>query len=332
MKRFLVICLLLACPAFGQQETYEQLVKHWDYDHNASLATKESGVQDRDGSKIHDITYSAPAGDRAASIGPNGSTIRAYLIVPSGKGPFPAVIYGHWCMPGSDKMNRAEFLEEALVLAQSGVISLLPDHVIAHPGFKQDTTDLNSQQVDVLVQQVINTRRGIDLLDARRDVDPKRVAYVGHSCNGDVGGFLTGLESNRLKAVVIMAGPISDEVNLKTKAYQDYRQKIGPEKFDAFVARYAWTDGGHYTSHSDGMPKLLQYATKEGLLTPDIARQYLPYISYPKELKSYEAPHALNAEATNDRIAFLARHLGVKPPDAKAVASIPVLVQPPPKL
>jgi hypothetical protein len=39
--------------------------------------------------------------------------------------------------------------------------------------------------------------------------------------------------------------------------------------------------------------------------------------------------HALNAEATRDRIAFLAEQLSFKPPDAKAVATIPVLAQPP---
>jgi dienelactone hydrolase len=232
-------------------------------------------------------------------------------------------------MPGSDKLNRNEFLDEALALAKSGVISLLPDHVITHPGFVQDKTDLNTQQVDVLLQQVINMRRGIDLLQARKDVDPKRIAYVGHSCDADVGGFLTGLERRRLKAAVIMAGPISDEVNLKTKAFQDYRQRIGPEKFDAFLAKYRWSDGGLYTAHSQGVAKLLQYATQEDLLTPELARQYLPYISDPKELKSYDAPHALNSAATKDRIEFLAQQLGFKAPDEETMAAIPALVQPP---
>jgi hypothetical protein len=54
-------------------------------------------------------------------------------------------------MPGSDKKNRTEFLEEALVLAHSGVISLLPDHVSVHPGFMEDPTPLNEQQIDVKV-------------------------------------------------------------------------------------------------------------------------------------------------------------------------------------
>ena len=62
-------------------------------------------------------------------------------------------------MPGSDKKNRTEFLDEALVLAHSGVVSLLPDHVSVHPRFVEDTTPLNEQQIDVEVQQDVNLRR-----------------------------------------------------------------------------------------------------------------------------------------------------------------------------
>lgn len=92
-------------------------------------------------------------------------------------------------MPGSDKKNRTEFLDEALVLAHSGVISLLPDHVIVHRGFVEDKTPLNEQQIDVEVQQDVNLRRGADLLLARKDVDPKRLAYVGHSCDASAGAI-----------------------------------------------------------------------------------------------------------------------------------------------
>lgn len=327
MKR-LFFLLLLSVSLTLAQESYDQLLRHWDYDTKAPLAIQESGVQDRGGIKVHDLSYAVPTGDRATSLGPNGGRVTAYVIVPPGKGPFAAVIYGHWCMPGSEQLNRTEFLEEAVVLARSGVVALLPDHVIARPGFVASKEPLNTQQIDVLVQQVINLRRGADLLLARKDVDAKRLAYAGHSCNAEVGGFLSGIDK-RFKAVVIMAGPLSDEVTIKSPMYQAYRQKTGPEKFDAFVAKYSWTDPGKYVSHSAGTPKLLQFATDEPFLGPEQAKQYLPYVSEPKTMKIYEAPHALNAEATRDRLQFLAAQLGVKVPDAKAVAAIPPLVQPP---
>lgn len=326
MKR-ICLFLLLSAPVIGQ-ESRDQLLRHWDYDKSAALNLKQAGVEDRGGVKVYDISYAAPVGARSEALGPNGGLVTAYLVVPSGKGPFPAVIYGHWCMPGSEKMNRTEFLDEAVVLARSGVVSLLPDHVMVHPGFVPDNTPLNEQQIAVEVQQDVNLRRGADLLLARKDVDAKRLAYVGHSCDATAGGFLSGID-RRFKAFVIMAGVLSDEVDRKTKMFQAYREKVGPEKFDAFAAKYWWMDAGKYVSQAAPAIMFLQYANDEPFLNGDLAKQYLEIVSEPKKLKIYAAPHALNAEATRDRIAFLAEQLSFHPPDAQAVAAIPALVQPP---
>jgi dienelactone hydrolase len=326
MKFVICVLLLLSFSALPQ-ESFDQLRHHWDYDEHAPLDIKQRQIQVRDGIKLFDISYTSPVGDRAASVGPNAGIVTAYLIVPAGRGPFPAVIYGHWCMPGSDKKNRTEFLDEALVLAHSGVISLLPDHVSVHPGFVEDTAPLNEQQIAVQVQQDVNLRRGADLLLGRKDVDRKRLAYVGHSCDASAGAFLSGLDK-RFKAFVIMAGDISFEVDKKTKAFQDYRQKVGPGKFDAYTERYSWQDEGKYISHA-AAAVFLQYGTDEPFLNADIAKQYLEVVSEPKTLKIYDAPHALNAEATRDRIAFLVDQLSFKPPDDKSICGIPALVQPP---
>lgn len=117
MKALTGVILLLASAALAQQ-TYDQLLRHWDYDENAPLNIKQAGIQKRDGVTIYDISFASPMGCRT-KVGPNGGTVTAYLVVPPGAGPFPAVIYGHWCMPGSEKKNRTEFLDEAIVLART---------------------------------------------------------------------------------------------------------------------------------------------------------------------------------------------------------------------
>lgn len=327
MKSYACLMLLLLAQALAQ-DSPEQLLRHWDYDARAPLNSKEVGVRRQDGVKILDISYSSPVGNRSAAVGPNGGVVTAYLVVPPGKGPFPAVIYGHWCMPGSEKKNRTEFLDEAIVLAHSGVLSLLPDHVSVRPGFVEDDTPLNEKQIAVEVQQDVNLRRGADLLLSRKDVDARRLAYVGHSCGATAGGFLSGIDK-RFQAFVIMAGDLSDEADRKTKLFQEYRRKVGAERFDGFVAKYSWMDAGKYVSRAAPAAVFLQYATDEPFLNGDLAKQYLEIVSQPKQLRIYQAPHALNAEATRDRIAFLAQQLSFPPPSAKAVASIPALVQPP---
>jgi dienelactone hydrolase len=298
-------------------QTQEEL-RNFDYDKNAPLGIKQIGVEKRGDVSIHDISYRSP----------KGGVVPAYLVVPKGIGPFAAVVWGHWYWSNSPMRNRKEFLEEAVALAPASVVSLLTDGPIARPGHKLDPTPLNEQQAYDLVQAVIDMRRGIDLLVARKDVDPKRIAFVGHSYNAAIGAFLSGID-RRPKAYVLMAGGLSDEVDLKTPQLQKFREQVGAEKFDAFIKKYSWLDQGKYVAKASPAFVFMQFATKEDFLTPDHVRQYEKIVSDPKRLEIYEATHALNAEARRDRIAFLTEQLKLKPLPASVIANIPDLYQPP---
>jgi dienelactone hydrolase len=311
---FVSFCLI---TTMATAQTPEMLA-HFDYDKNAPLGIKEIGVERRGDVAIHDITY----------ISPKGGVVPAYLVVPKGKGPFAAVVWGHWYWGNSPMRNRKQFLDEAVALAPAGVVSLLTDGPIDRPGHVENKEPLNEQQVADLVQQVVDMRRGVDLLLARKDVDAKRVAYVGHSYNAVVGAFLSGVD-RRFKAFVLMAATMSDEVTRKIPEYQEYRREVGAEKFDAFEAKYWWTDQGKYVSHAAPAIVFLQYAIQEKFLTPERARLYAEVVSEPRRFKLYDAPHALNAEARRDRIAFLIEQLKLKPLSPAVIAAIPDLFQPP---
>src|SRR5258706_11406336 len=90
------------------------------------------------------------------------------------------------------------------------------------------------------------------------------------------------LSRKGFKAFVIMAGDISFDIDKKTKAFQEYRQKIGADKFDAFAAQYAWMDGAKYVSPAAPVAMFLQYATDEPLLNGELAKQYFEIVSEPK--------------------------------------------------
>ena len=290
------------------------------YDHRTPLDIKETNVYHRGPVAIHDISYASPKGGR----------VPAYLVVPDGKGPFAAVIWGHWYWSNSEFRNRREFLQEAIVLAHSGVVSLLTDGPVARPGHVEDKDPISDQVASDLIQAIIDMRRGADLLLTRRDVDPKRLAYVGHSYNATVGGFLSGCD-HRFKAFVLMAGGLSDEVDMKSEEFQKFRQSVGPEKFDAYQARYSWLDPGKFTPRASPATVFLQYGRQETFLTPERVQAYAAIVSEPKQFKLYDAPHALNAVARRDRIAFLAEQLSLKQPPSQAqIAAIPDLPQPPP--
>src|SRR5439155_1413841 len=143
------------------------------------------------------------------------------------------------------------------------------------------------------------------------DVDPKRIAFVGHSYHASAGAILSGTD-RRFKAFVLMAGSLSDEVDLQSKEEQEHRLKVGPEKYDAFVKKYAWINPGKYVAHAGPAFVFLQYG-KEKYFTAQHIREYEKIVSEPKRLKIYDAPHALNAEARRDRIQFLTEQLKLRP-------------------
>ncbi len=319
MKHAAILAVLLFVPATLAAQSYDELVKRFDYDRSAPLDLQEVGVQDRGGVKVHDISYPSPKGGR----------VPAYLVVPDGQGPFAGVIWGHWYWDNSPARNRSEFLDEAVAIAKSGVVSSMTDGPVARPGPVEDRTPMNEQQITDLIQAIVDMRRAADVLLARRDVDPARLGYVGHSYNASVGGFLSGID-RRFKAFVLMAGSLSDKIDLQSREVQEHRLKVGAEKWDAFIARNAWLDPGNYVSHAAPAAVFMQYATDEdSILTPARARQYAEIVTEPKQFKLYKAQHALNAEARRDRIGFLRDQLRLGPIDWDAVARVPDLVQPP---
>ncbi|HKP81138.1 MAG TPA: hypothetical protein VJT69_03920 [Pyrinomonadaceae bacterium] len=317
VKRSLGIAFFVLCSSalFAQDA---ELVRHFDYDAKAPLEMKILGTEKRGEATVYDITYASP----------KGGVVPAYLVVPAkGKGPFAAVIWGHWYWTNSEMRNRKQFLDEAVALAPAGVVSLLTDGPVARPGYVADNDLLSEKRNAEKVQQVIDMRRGVDLLLARKDVDPKRIAFVGHSYNATIGATLSGVD-RRFKAFVLMAGSISDEVNIKMGVYEQFRRQVGPEKFDAYMASHRYLDEGRFVAHAAPATVFLQYATQEPSLTPAVAREFEKIVSEPKQFKLYEAPHALNAEARRDRIAFLTEQLKLKPLPAKVIDAIPDLYQP----
>jgi dienelactone hydrolase len=308
--------LILSAVAANAQESASSHA--FDYDQKMPLDVQEAGVEPRGEVTIHDISFASPKGGR----------IPAYLVVPAGKGPFAGILWGHWYWSNSEFFNRKEFLEEAVVLAHAGVVSLLPTGPGARAGHVQDKDPLSEQGVTDLIQSIVDMRRGADLLLSRKDVDPRRLAYVGHSYNAAVGAFLSGIDK-RFKAFVLMAGGLSDEVDMKSEEYKQFRQKVGTERMDAFAAKYAWLDAGKFVSHAAPATVFLQYATQEDFLTPARAKEYASIVSEPKQFKLYDAPHALDAGARRDRVAFLTEQLKLFPLSPVQVAAIPELPQPP---
>jgi dienelactone hydrolase len=267
------------------------------YDSGASLNVRQIAEKVRDGVTIQDITY----------VGSHGDTVPAYLVIPRGSGKFAAVIWGHWLMPGAANSNRSEFLNEAIALAPSGVVSLLIDAPKSRPGFKPTDNPV------LVAQQVIDLRRGLDMLLSRSDVDAARVAYVGHSWDAGTGAILDAADK-RLAAFVFMSGPQSQAKRVLSSPQMAELRKANDEaqvkEVEESLKADAWADPGSYASMLGPAPALFQYGQHDEKWVPlALAKDYVAIASGPKTAGFYDADHALNGKARTDRDSFLRKTL-----------------------
>jgi dienelactone hydrolase len=303
---FMAILLRNAVP----QESITSDAQHFDYDTPAALGVKEVSVQQRDGVTIHNITY----------IGANGGRVPAYLVVPKGPRKCAAILWGHWLMPNSPNSNREEFLSEAIAYAPLAAISLLIDAPQASPGFKPTPNPA------LIAQQVIDLRRGVDLLFSRSDVDPQRIAYVGHSWNAGTGAILDAVDK-RIAAFVFMGGPQSNRQYVlfsDSPRMVSARKGMDTTKVERTMQINAWADPGSYVMHLGPAPALFQYGLQDKEWVPlKDAKDYFAMSSGPKEVKFYDSGHALNAQARLERFEFLRQHLALLPLSRRTLESIP---------
>lgn len=315
------ILVVSLTTAFGQTQKprLEDLAREFIYDNKAPLDVREIGRERREGATIIDLTYASLLGGR----------VPAYLVVPDGQKPLAAILFGHWMMPGSPFMNRKEFLEEAVVMARSGAVSLLIDAPLVRPGFVREKDEMRAaaQSSEVSRQQIIDFRRGIDLLTSRYKLGKNRIAYVGHSYDAHVGGILSGVEK-RISSFVLMAGGFADEEYVfdpDNPEMRKLRERVGDETIREYFRKYAWDEPANFIGHSAPAAVFLQFGRQDKPITMKMAQRYFEMFAEPKKMEFYDAGHGLNAVARRERAEWLGVRLGLKPIDQASLARIPEL-------
>jgi cephalosporin-C deacetylase-like acetyl esterase len=281
---------------------FEQLVGLFDYDHKVPIDVKSTMVRETAELELRDITYASPAGGR----------VTAYLVTPRGKGPFPAVLFGHWGYG-----TRTEFLPEALLYARTGVVSLLVDYPWVRPApWRRALTNFADGNADrrSYVHAVVDLRRGLDLLASHPLVDASRLGYIGHSYGGQWGAILAAVD-RRLKAAVLM-GTVPSLRSILIESddadFVELRKTIPQVVLDRYLAAVAPLDGIHYVGHAAPTPLLFQFGRFERYVSETAMRGYANAASGPKTVRWYDTGHELNdPQALVDRAEWLKEHAGI---------------------
>jgi dienelactone hydrolase len=232
--------------------------------------------------------------------GPSGRPITGEIVAGAGAEPHPGVLFVHWL--GAPKTtNHTEFEPDAIALARKGATSLLVDALWSDPAWFDSMGKSLDADEGTTQGQVADLRRALDALAAQPNIDPHRIAYVGHDF-GAMAGALLSCEDARPRWYVLMAGtatlsewyllgkPVPDPTYIpRLNADLDLEAALGRSKAEAF---------------------LFQYAAHDHYIAPDRALAVIAAAPLPKGAFWYDTDHALAVPAAfADRQAWLGERL-----------------------
>ncbi|HYZ10840.1 MAG TPA: alpha/beta fold hydrolase, partial [Actinomycetota bacterium] len=188
MSRFLT-----TAPALADQR-YREGLAVFDYDTGLPLDVRglEAPAAHVGDIRRYEITYRSPMGGR----------VPASLMIPRTAGSAPALVLQHG-LPGShDDMAPLGY-----EIAGLGATVIMIDAPWARPGSDARFTGITFSPEDRAnqIQLIVDLRRAVDLLTGLPHVAGQRIAYLGVSYGGAMGGLLAGVE-RRIGSFVLEVG------------------------------------------------------------------------------------------------------------------------------
>jgi dienelactone hydrolase len=269
----------------------------FEYDRQAPLDIQETRRWQEGNATWIDFTYASTGGER----------VDARLVIPDGQGPFPGIILQHG---GVGTLEDMVFYARDFV--RYGAVSIMITNPYRRPGGYEITQYMGNtwplfteRDVEIKIQMIHDLRRAVDVLVERPDVDPERLAYLGVSFGGAMGGLLAGVE-DRLAAYVLVVGdgglvehtadPGEDGLNLHFS--EDWAALMWP------------TEPLHFIGRAAPAALLFQNGVHDTYVPPHDAIRFHTAASEPKTVMWYDAGHNLPWNFVSDAAKWLQHYLG----------------------
>ena len=299
---FVLATLLAGCGSSTSPPSPAAAIPHlrFGYDSSAPIGYSDRGRVNRrtDPIAVHDVSFRS-----------EGERINAFLLLPSGRGGRPAVVFVHGS--GGD---RRELLSEASWLAARNVVTLsITEPSTSNPpaATAGSAAAILKQIRDVQVRDVVAIRRAVDVLQSLPQVNPRRIGYLGWSAGAKTGTYVAAAES-RVKALVLLsagADPLAAFVaHAPPSLRRAVRQDLGS------------IDPIRYIAEARPGSVLLEDGTDDEIVPHAALLNIVRAAPRGTTVRWYKAPHALNRTAYHDAFDWLARRL---PIDGPAVAGAP---------
>lgn len=258
------------------------------YDPNENLDIEEVGEEVFDGKVVHDVSFRGATGKR----------INAYLVTPIVGHGFPGIVFVH-PLPGS----RKTFLDEALRLADRRICSIVVDAVWSSGLEWAKLMGEPNHDRKEFIDAVRDIRRTFDVLTSESMVNDQRIGYVGHSLGALCGAVLSGID-RRAVAYVLMSG---------TTSFADFAAANMPNMTREEMTTYRDTmediDPVRFVRNAAPASIMFQTGNKEEYFDHRRMQALADAASEPKAVRWYDAGHALNEQARQDRDDWLVDEL-----------------------
>lgn len=266
------------------------------YDRAAPLELRDSVIGSEGGVSIHAVSFASPRGGRATGR----------LFVPAGAGPFAGVVLAHG-MPG----NAEAFTGRGVYIARHGAVVIAIDA----PWARRGGPPLSFTPADSAdqVQLIVDLQRAVDVLLARRDVDPARLAYVGRSYGGAMGALLAGVE-RRLKTYVLAVADGGLVAHALQGSSEDPPPGAPEEQWRRWLAAMKPIEPIRFVGRAAPAALFFQSALRDRAVARDDAEAVHAAASEPKTVKWYDTEHPLDAAAYLDQLRWLHEHVGTTAP------------------
>jgi dienelactone hydrolase len=294
----LAVSILAACGG-GGKESAEDI---YSYDASEPIAKRDNGVANSNYPiKIHDISFDGGA-----------ERVPAFLLLPPGKGPYPAVIYLHG--QGGD---RLEMLYTASWLAARRAVAL----TVESPYSPSRAIELGRgveglrKERNQTVQGIVELRRAVDLLQSLPEVDDDRIGFVGYSAGARSGAILAGVEP-RIRAFVFMSGGEDSVEEFMRLVSEEQRDEVRPLLED--------TDGLRFIAQASPAKLFFQAGRSDRIVPRDALETLIRAGSEPKKVSWYDAGHDLAVpKAQRDQLAWLTEVLEIEGPPVEGALTGP---------
>jgi dienelactone hydrolase len=241
----------------------------------------------RAGDGVREVSFAAPRGGR----------VRGLLVLPRGRGPFPAVLYLHGAGGG-----RRQFLADAKAFARQGVAGLTIDSAWARAR-SSDPGGLAAVRRfrDLEAATVADLRRSVDLLRSLPAIDGGRIGFVGWSAGAREGAIFAGVE-RRVRSFVLVAGGASPVASYLASVPGSLRPAV--ERLLTDVDPLRWV------ARARPGTIFFQNGLGDAVVPRHALRRLAAAAPSPQRVRWYDAAHAPSARMVRERNAWLAARLG----------------------